>query len=192
MPPPFGTGSPSSTTRGLYSLLENGPEQWASTRQQTAAAATRPTPKPRLESCRPIRPPAPRHPCCNPCQNCPAMPQCVRGPIAPIAATIGSLPPHIAVRSRQEWGWFVPRSRKTTPSCAPTGDSPPVTKSASTAVCQRRAHGVDGDRSHQAGEEDTAKADRHRQCARERLPRHNIAIADGEAGDEGKIDGVAD
>jgi len=27
VPPPFGTGSPSSTTRGLYSLLENEPEQ---------------------------------------------------------------------------------------------------------------------------------------------------------------------
>src|SRR6516165_567797 len=58
MPPPFGTGSPSSTTRGLYSLLENGPEQWASTTTQSATAPTRGmSPRPRLESCRPIRSP---------------------------------------------------------------------------------------------------------------------------------------
>src|SRR4029077_15874522 len=66
MPPPFGTGSPSSTTRGLYSLLENGPEQWASTTQQAATAPNwAMPPKRRLETCRPIRPPAPRPPCGN-------------------------------------------------------------------------------------------------------------------------------
>src|SRR5262245_46152597 len=111
MPPPFGTGSPSSTTRGLYSLLENGPEQWASTRQQTAAAARRPTPKPRLESCRPIRPPASAHPCGTSSQDCGNAPVCARTHRA-LAAAIGSLPPHIAVRSRQEWGWFVPPPSK--------------------------------------------------------------------------------
>src|SRR5262245_30097938 len=63
MPPPLGTGSPSSTTRGLYSLLENDPEQWASTTQQAATTPSRAMPpKCRLETCRPIRPPAPRPP----------------------------------------------------------------------------------------------------------------------------------
>src|SRR5215475_7984189 len=109
MPPPFGTGSPSSTTRGLYSLLENGPEQCASTRQQIATAPTRPKPpKPRLESCRRIRPPAPPHPPPGLPGDAPVGARTDRG----LAAAIGSLPPHIAVRSRQEWGWFGPRTSK--------------------------------------------------------------------------------
>src|SRR5215475_134439 len=191
MPPPFGTGSPSSTTRGLYSLLENGPEQCASTRQQTATAPTRPKPpKPRLESCRPIRPPAPRHPCGSPRQcpgDAPVGARTDRG----LAAAIGSLPPHIAVRSRQEWGWFGPRTSKQR-GFAYSRRFAARPKSAFIAVRQGRTHCIDGDCGHQARDEYAAKADRHRQCARKRLPRHDIAIADGEAGDEGEIDGVAE
>src|SRR6516225_8193686 len=130
MPPPFGTGSPSSTTRGLYSLLENDPEQWASTTPQSATAPTRArSPKPRLESCRPIRSPTPLW---QPPPGWPGdAPVCARTHRA-LAAAIGSLPPHIAVRSRQEWGWFVPRSRKTKQFCARTGGPSLRRKSAST------------------------------------------------------------
>src|SRR5215510_7741136 len=192
MPPPFGTGSPSSTTRGLYSLLENGPEQCASTRQQTATAPTRPMPpKPRLESCRPIRPPAPRHPRGSPGQDCSAMPPVGARTDRGLAAAIGSLPPHIAVRSRQEWGWFGPRTSKQRGFAYPPAIRRPQSKSAFTAVRQGRTHCIDGDSSHQAGQEDAAKADHDRECARERLPRHDIAIADGEAGDEGEVDCLA-
>src|SRR5262249_31141143 len=146
MPPPFGTGSPSSTTRGLYSLLENGPEQWASTRQQTAAAARRPTPKPRLESCRPIRPPLPRTPAAPPARIAGNAPVCARTHRA-LAAAIGSLPPHIAVRSRQEWGWFVPPPSKQRRFAHRPAIRRPPPKSASTAVGQRRTHCIDGDSS---------------------------------------------
>src|SRR5262249_24035438 len=67
----------------------------------------------------------------------------------------------------------------------------PQSKSALTAVRQGRTHCVDGDSSHEAGQEDAAKADHDRECAREHLPRHDIAIADGEAGDEGEVDCLA-
>src|SRR5262245_5483127 len=169
MPPPSGTGSPSSTTRGLYSLLENGPEQCASTRQQTATAPT--PPKPRLESCRPIRPPAPRHPPPRLPGDAPVGARTDRG----LAAAIGSLPPHIAVRSRQEWGWFGPRTSKQRGFAYPPAIRRPQSKSAFTAVRQGRTHCIDGDSSHQAGQEDAAKADHDRECARERACRGTIS-----------------
>src|SRR5262245_20766458 len=58
MPPPLGTGSPSSTTRLLYlDSLPNGPEQLASARQPTASAVGRATePQCTVPPCRPIRP----------------------------------------------------------------------------------------------------------------------------------------
>src|SRR5262249_21756375 len=107
-----------------------------------------------------------------------------------LAAAIGSLPPHIAVRSRQEWGWFGPRTSKQRGFAYSPAIRRPRSTSAFTAVRQGRTHCIDGDSSHQAGQEDAAKADHDRECARERLPRHGIAIADGEAGNEREVDSV--
>jgi len=60
------------------------------------------------------------------------------------------------------------------------------------AVVERRAHCVDANPRHQAREEDACETDHHCECACERLPRHNIAVANCEAGDEGEIKRIAE
>src|SRR5436190_22873303 len=126
MPPPFGTGSPSSTTRGLYSLLEKGPEQCASTTQH---AATRPTwaipLKRRPETCRPIRPPVPP-PSAAASPALPERPQPRRR--TDCARLVGRNVPcgrHIAVGSRQDWGCFVPSFGKQACVAYGTIEAPP-------------------------------------------------------------------
>ena len=64
--------------------------------------------------------------------------------------------------------------------------------SAGVAVGERCAHGVDRNARYEAREEEPGDTNPYRKCARERLPRHDIAITNREAGDEGELDGVAD
>jgi hypothetical protein len=64
--------------------------------------------------------------------------------------------------------------------------------SAGVAVGERCAHGVDRNPRYEAREEEPGDTNPDRKCARERLPRHDIAITNREAGDEAEIDGVAD
>jgi hypothetical protein len=64
--------------------------------------------------------------------------------------------------------------------------------SAGVAISERCAHGVDRNPRYEASEEEPGDTDPDRKCARERLPRHDIAITNCEAGDEGEIDRVAD
>jgi hypothetical protein len=48
------------------------------------------------------------------------------------------------------------------------------------------AHRVDRDSRYHAREEEPGDTNRNRECARETLPRYDIAIANREAGDEGE------
>ena len=64
--------------------------------------------------------------------------------------------------------------------------------STGVAIAERRAHGVDRNPGYDAREEEAGNANHDRKCARERLPRYNIAITNREAGDKGEIDRVAD
>src|SRR5262245_38138931 len=57
---------------------------------------------------------------------------------------------------------------------------------------QRGAQRRNGDSRDQARQENAAESDSDRECARERLPRPDIAITDGETGDEGEIDRFPD
>src|SRR5262249_49224776 len=124
MPPPFGTGSPSSTTRGLYSLLENGPEQWASTTQQATTPPNRAMPpKCRLEPCCPIRPPRPATACGSATGIAGAAAPWPRTDCARLVGRNLPCPEHIAVGSRQEWGCWA-RSEET--STAWSGKPPPA------------------------------------------------------------------
>ena len=64
--------------------------------------------------------------------------------------------------------------------------------SAGVAADERFMQSIDRNARHETREEEPGDANPDRKCARERLPRHDIAITDCEAGDEGEIDGVAD
>jgi hypothetical protein len=64
--------------------------------------------------------------------------------------------------------------------------------SAGVSISERCAHGVDRNPRYEASEEEPGDTDPDRKCARERLPRHDVAITNREAGDEGEIDRVAD
>ena len=55
-----------------------------------------------------------------------------------------------------------------------------------------RVHGVDRNSRYDAGEKEPGDTNPDRKCARERLSRYDIAIANREAGDEGEIDCVAE
>jgi hypothetical protein len=64
--------------------------------------------------------------------------------------------------------------------------------SAGVAIGERCAHGVDRNPRYEAREEEPGDTNPDRKCARERLPWHDVAITNREAGDEGEIDRVAD
>src|SRR5262249_52742757 len=63
--------------------------------------------------------------------------------------------------------------------------------SAGVAIGERCAHGVDRNPRYEAREEEPGDTNPDRKCARERLPWHDVAITNREAGDEGEIDRVA-
>jgi hypothetical protein len=63
---------------------------------------------------------------------------------------------------------------------------------AGVAIGERCAHGVDRNPRYEAREEEPGDTNPDRKCARERLPWHDVAITNREAGDEGEIDRVAD
>jgi len=54
------------------------------------------------------------------------------------------------------------------------------------------SHGVDRNPRYEPREEEPGETNPDRKCARDRLPRYEIAITNREAGDEGEIDRVAD
>src|SRR5262249_24814576 len=60
------------------------------------------------------------------------------------------------------------------------------------AVGERWAHGMDRNPRCEAREEQSGETNHDCKCAPERLPRHDIAIADCETGDEGEIERIAD
>ena len=60
------------------------------------------------------------------------------------------------------------------------------------AVHQRGVQRRNGDSRDQPRQKNAAESDSDRKYARERLRRHEIAIADREAGDEGEIDRIPD
>src|SRR6266478_1504878 len=64
--------------------------------------------------------------------------------------------------------------------------------SVGVAVGERCAHGIDRNPGCEAREEEPADTNPDRKYARKRLLRHDIAITNCEAGDEGEIDRVAD
>ena len=64
--------------------------------------------------------------------------------------------------------------------------------SAGVAADERFLQSIDRNARYQTREEEPGDANPDRKRARERLLRHDIAITDCEAGDEGEIDGVAD
>ena len=53
------------------------------------------------------------------------------------------------------------------------------------------SHGVDRNPRYEPREEEPGETNPDRKCARDRLPRYEIAITNREAGDEGEIDRVA-
>ena len=59
--------------------------------------------------------------------------------------------------------------------------------SAAVGIGERCVHGVDRNRRYDAREKEPADTNPDRKCARERLPRYDIAITNREAGDEGEI-----
>ncbi len=59
-------------------------------------------------------------------------------------------------------------------------------------VAKRCTHGVDRNCRYDAREKEPTDTNPDRKCARERLPRHHIAITNREAGDEGEIQCVPD
>src|SRR5262245_17282225 len=64
--------------------------------------------------------------------------------------------------------------------------------SAAVVVDECHTQGIDRNSRYESGEEDPGKTNRNRQYARERLPRHDIAITNRQAGDESEIDRVTD
>jgi hypothetical protein len=62
----------------------------------------------------------------------------------------------------------------------------------SVALGKRCAHGIDRNPCYETREEESTDTNADRKCARKRLPRHDIAITNREAGDESEIDRVAD
>src|SRR5262249_46686047 len=60
------------------------------------------------------------------------------------------------------------------------------------AADERFMQSIDRNARHETREEEPGDANPDRKCARERLPRHDIAITNCEAGDEGEIDGERD
>jgi hypothetical protein len=84
-------------------------------------------------------------------------------------------------------GCFVPPVSKQ--GCVATG---PIEASVGPAVDERCAHGVDRNSRYEACEEEPADTNPDRECPRERLSRHDIAITNCEAGDESEIDRVAE
>jgi hypothetical protein len=64
--------------------------------------------------------------------------------------------------------------------------------SAGVALAKRSAHGIDRNPRYETREEEPTDTNPDRKCAPKRLPRHDIAITNREAGDEGEIDRVAE
>jgi hypothetical protein len=65
-------------------------------------------------------------------------------------------------------------------------------KSIGVTIAERCAHGVDRNPRYEAREEEPGDTNPDRKCARERLSRYDIAIANRKAGDECEIDGFAE
>jgi hypothetical protein len=59
-------------------------------------------------------------------------------------------------------------------------------------IGERRAHGVHGNRRYDARENESGDTNPNRKCARDRLPRYDIAITNRETGDKGEINCVPD
>ena len=59
-------------------------------------------------------------------------------------------------------------------------------------IPERCAHAVNRNRRYEAREEQPADTNPDSEYARERLPRHDIAVTNGEAGDEGEIQRITD
>ena len=62
--------------------------------------------------------------------------------------------------------------------------------STGVAVGKRCAHGVDRNPRYEACEEEPTDTNPDRKCTPKRLPWHDIAITDCEAGDEGEVDRI--
>src|SRR5262245_4464751 len=59
-------------------------------------------------------------------------------------------------------------------------------------IAERCAHGVDRNPRYEAREEEPGDANPDRECARQPLPRHDIAVTNRKASDEGEINCVAE
>src|SRR5262249_45771618 len=179
-------GSPASPQRGVYPLRENGPEQGAGRAQPAATAPTCVMPPKTVRRPPPPPPPLLRDPPLQWPVRLAVTPQHERGSAAdPPAQTV----PNCAYRRLIAAGMgLLCAALKQAMQCCETALPP----SASVTVRQRRAHRINRDSPDQPRQESAAKSDPDRECARERLPRYDIAVTDGEAGDEGEVNRVPD